>query len=312
MPSPRSLPVSCAPSCRSTCPASVTSTATCSRTSAARRSSILAWRAASRVARSKSRLAAAGIPMRRVHTVIVTHSHPDHFGAAGWVRHETGADIVTHRRFRLMWDPSEPPDVDVEDVVDGFVVNGDGDGSCRSPTSMRAGRAGVAIQAAHAVGSGAVGRVGDDDAVPPPSPAATVGSVPAPAACPGAVRASRRRRADPPRRPRVGGAAHPWSHRGPPVPVRPDRRRDAVGRPRAAHDHAPHRWLRSVPRPARLLLRLARQGCRPRSRHQHLPAGPRSPVHQPRRSGSMRSSATTASASTRCGRRSRASAGRRR
>ena len=68
----------------------------------------------------KSRLAAAGIPMRRVHTVIVTHSHPDHFGAAGWVRHETGADIVTHRRFRLMWDPSEPPDVDVEDVVEEF------------------------------------------------------------------------------------------------------------------------------------------------------------------------------------------------
>ena len=73
----------------------------------------------------KSRLAAAGIPIRRVHTVIVTHSHPDHFGAAGWVRHETGADIVTHRRFRLMWDPSEPPDVDVEDTVTGFDANGD-------------------------------------------------------------------------------------------------------------------------------------------------------------------------------------------
>jgi glyoxylase-like metal-dependent hydrolase (beta-lactamase superfamily II) len=76
----------------------------------------------------KSRLSAAGIPLRRVHTVIVTHSHPDHFGAAGWVRHETGAEIVTHRRFRLMWDPWEPPDVDVEDAVDRFVVNGDGDG----------------------------------------------------------------------------------------------------------------------------------------------------------------------------------------
>jgi glyoxylase-like metal-dependent hydrolase (beta-lactamase superfamily II) len=60
--------------------------------------------------------------------VIVTHSHPDHFGAAGWVRHETGADIVTHRRFRLMWDPSEPPDVDVEDAVAGLDLNGDGDG----------------------------------------------------------------------------------------------------------------------------------------------------------------------------------------
>jgi glyoxylase-like metal-dependent hydrolase (beta-lactamase superfamily II) len=31
----------------------------------------------------KARLASAGIPFRRVHTVVVTHSHPDHFGAAG-------------------------------------------------------------------------------------------------------------------------------------------------------------------------------------------------------------------------------------
>ncbi|MGH9134602.1 MAG: MBL fold metallo-hydrolase [Ilumatobacteraceae bacterium] len=72
----------------------------------------------------KSRLESAGIPLNRVHTVIVTHSHPDHFGAAGWLRHETGADIVTHRRFRLMWDPAEPPDVDVEEAV--LDICGDG------------------------------------------------------------------------------------------------------------------------------------------------------------------------------------------
>lgn len=66
----------------------------------------------------KSRLRLAGFPIRRVHTVIVTHSHPDHFGGAGRLRHETGARIVTHRRFRLMWDPAEPPDVDVEDVAE--------------------------------------------------------------------------------------------------------------------------------------------------------------------------------------------------
>ena len=45
------------------------------------------------------RLASAGIPLQRVHTVVVTHSHPDHFGGAGWVRNETGAEIVTHERF---------------------------------------------------------------------------------------------------------------------------------------------------------------------------------------------------------------------
>ncbi|HEY5663338.1 MAG TPA: MBL fold metallo-hydrolase [Ilumatobacter sp.] len=64
----------------------------------------------------RARLADAGFPIERVHTVIVTHSHPDHFGGAGRVRHESGARIVTHRRFRLMWDPTEPPDVDVEDL----------------------------------------------------------------------------------------------------------------------------------------------------------------------------------------------------
>jgi glyoxylase-like metal-dependent hydrolase (beta-lactamase superfamily II) len=63
------------------------------------------------------RLASAGIPLARVHTVIVTHSHPDHFGGAGWVRAETGAEIVTHQRFRMIWDRAEPPDLDVEDVA---------------------------------------------------------------------------------------------------------------------------------------------------------------------------------------------------
>ncbi len=66
----------------------------------------------------RRRLTAAGFPIERVHTVIVTHSHPDHFGGAGRVRHESGARIVTHQKFRLMWDPSEPPDVDVEDMPD--------------------------------------------------------------------------------------------------------------------------------------------------------------------------------------------------
>jgi glyoxylase-like metal-dependent hydrolase (beta-lactamase superfamily II) len=64
-----------------------------------------------------ARLATAGIPVHRVHTVVVTHSHPDHFGGAGWLRREAGAEIVTHRQFRLIWDSSEPPDVDVEDAA---------------------------------------------------------------------------------------------------------------------------------------------------------------------------------------------------
>ena len=66
----------------------------------------------------RSLLATAGFPIERVHTVVVTHSHPDHFGGAGRLRSESGADIVTSTRFRLMWDPAEPPDVDIEDLPD--------------------------------------------------------------------------------------------------------------------------------------------------------------------------------------------------
>jgi glyoxylase-like metal-dependent hydrolase (beta-lactamase superfamily II) len=51
------------------------------------------------------RLQVAGIPLARVHTVVVTHSHPDHFGGAARLRDETGADIVTHESFTLWFDP---------------------------------------------------------------------------------------------------------------------------------------------------------------------------------------------------------------
>lgn len=66
-----------------------------------------------------ARLAAAGIPLKRVHTVVVTHSHHDHFGGAPRLAKETGADIVTHRTFRLWWD------ADGEDLQDA-PMNADG------------------------------------------------------------------------------------------------------------------------------------------------------------------------------------------
>jgi glyoxylase-like metal-dependent hydrolase (beta-lactamase superfamily II) len=59
------------------------------------------------------RLASAELPLRRLHSVIVTHSHPDHFGGAARLREETGADVVTHRAFRLWFDP-EPDAEDPE------------------------------------------------------------------------------------------------------------------------------------------------------------------------------------------------------
>jgi glyoxylase-like metal-dependent hydrolase (beta-lactamase superfamily II) len=63
----------------------------------------------------KARLRDIGVPLNRVHSVVVTHSHPDHYGGAGKLHKDHGAQIIAHRRFRLWWDPHEPPDIDVED-----------------------------------------------------------------------------------------------------------------------------------------------------------------------------------------------------
>ena len=49
----------------------------------------------------RKRLKDAGIPMKRVHTVIVTHSHPDHFGGAGRLaanRRASSSPITRSRR----------------------------------------------------------------------------------------------------------------------------------------------------------------------------------------------------------------------
>jgi glyoxylase-like metal-dependent hydrolase (beta-lactamase superfamily II) len=47
----------------------------------------------------KARLKSAGYRLRDVHTVLVTHSHPDHFGGAGRIVREAGARLVTHHAF---------------------------------------------------------------------------------------------------------------------------------------------------------------------------------------------------------------------
>ncbi len=47
----------------------------------------------------EERLGAAGYGVKNVHTVIVTHSHPDHFGNAGRIAKETGAELIAHNAF---------------------------------------------------------------------------------------------------------------------------------------------------------------------------------------------------------------------
>ncbi|MGQ0826581.1 MAG: MBL fold metallo-hydrolase [Actinomycetota bacterium] len=47
----------------------------------------------------KKRLKQAGFRVKDVHTVLVTHSHPDHFGGAGRLARVAGAKIITHHAF---------------------------------------------------------------------------------------------------------------------------------------------------------------------------------------------------------------------
>ncbi len=72
-----------------------------------------------------ARLKSAGYKMQDIHTVIVTHSHPDHFGGAGQIRHETGADVVTHTAFRTWLDPDEGDDAGPDELPDDAPATGE-------------------------------------------------------------------------------------------------------------------------------------------------------------------------------------------
>jgi len=65
----------------------------------------------------QERLAKAGLRARDVHTVIITHSHPDHFGCANRFAKEAGARIVAHRRFHFGAYAAASPEVSVDDIA---------------------------------------------------------------------------------------------------------------------------------------------------------------------------------------------------
>ncbi len=62
------------------------------------------------------RLAQADLRIKDIHTVLVTHSHPDHFGGAMRIVKETGARLVAHSAFQLGFAKPEPPEVSVADL----------------------------------------------------------------------------------------------------------------------------------------------------------------------------------------------------
>ncbi len=63
----------------------------------------------------EDRLAKAGVKPRHVHTVFVTHSHPDHFGGASRFAKLSGARVIGHRAFSFGVAPPQP-EVSVEDL----------------------------------------------------------------------------------------------------------------------------------------------------------------------------------------------------
>ncbi len=67
-----------------------------------------------------ARLRQAGTGIEHVHGVVVTHSHPDHFGGAGKVRVESGARVISSTTFRTWFDAAaEGDDVEEDPAVVG-------------------------------------------------------------------------------------------------------------------------------------------------------------------------------------------------
>ncbi|MCZ6617034.1 MAG: MBL fold metallo-hydrolase [Gammaproteobacteria bacterium] len=67
----------------------------------------------------ENRLRQAELKPKDIHTVIVTHSHPDHFGGAARFVKEHGAKVIAHRSFRFGIAESvsnNTPEVSLEDL----------------------------------------------------------------------------------------------------------------------------------------------------------------------------------------------------
>ena len=65
----------------------------------------------------QNRLKQAQLRVKDVHTVIVTHSHPDHFGGAARFAKEAGARVIAHQAFRFGAPTQEDAEVSVDDLA---------------------------------------------------------------------------------------------------------------------------------------------------------------------------------------------------
>ncbi len=65
----------------------------------------------------QDRLKQLDLEPRHVHTVVITHSHPDHFGAASRFQREAGSKIIAHCHFGEDWfGHAHPPEVSSDDM----------------------------------------------------------------------------------------------------------------------------------------------------------------------------------------------------
>ncbi len=65
----------------------------------------------------QDRLAQLDLEIRHVHTVVITHSHPDHFGAASRFQREAGSKVIAHCHFGDDWyGHNHTPEVSSDDM----------------------------------------------------------------------------------------------------------------------------------------------------------------------------------------------------
>lgn len=93
----------------------------------------LAWRAI------QDRLAKAGLRTKDIHTVLITHSHPDHFGGAARFQRETNAKVIAHHRFFFDTHQARQPEVSVDDLS-AQPPSDEADEAAEAPASPWSGR----------------------------------------------------------------------------------------------------------------------------------------------------------------------------
>jgi glyoxylase-like metal-dependent hydrolase (beta-lactamase superfamily II) len=87
----------------------------------------------------RARLREADLEVRHVHTVLVTHSHPDHFGGAARFHAEAGARIIAHEEFSVFGEHLRlaEPEVSVEDLEPRAVLARSPEELAATPSGMR-------------------------------------------------------------------------------------------------------------------------------------------------------------------------------